>query len=119
MFMPSHEAVTCTPQDETKTLEIQKFTQRLTLKNAKKLWGHLEHVPSKPKMDREVRVVCEYQPRGALAKVNGLKGRIVRLTGTRWIEIDMEIEGAVYTYRTTPNNLRYLPKPVSEESCAT
>lgn len=113
MFMPSHE--THSPplldaKDDEKIKDVQKFTQRLTLKNAKKLWGHLEHVPSKPKMDREVRVVCEYQPRGALAKVNGLKGRIVRLTGTRWIEIDMEIEGAVYTYRTTPNNLRYLPK---------
>lgn len=115
--MPSHQSLSPSlspPLSDSKGKEkkkkVQKFTQRLTLKNAKKLWGHLEHVPSKPKMDREVRVVCEYQPRGALAKVNGLKGHIVRLAGTRWIEIDMEIEGAVYTYRTTPNNLRYLPK---------
>ena len=115
--MPSHESLSshssCPDVKGTEESKenIQKFTHRLTLKNAKKMWGHLEHVPCKPKMDREVRVVCEYQPRGSLAKVNGLKGRIVRLTGTRWIEIDMEIEGAVYTYRTTPNNLRYVPKP--------
>jgi len=87
--------------------KIQKFTQRLTLKNAKKQWGHLAHVPSKPKLGKDVRIVCEFQPRGNLAKVNGLMGKIVRLTGTRWIEVDITIDGAIYTYRTTPNNLRY------------
>jgi hypothetical protein len=106
MFMPSEQVLNPTKEPK-EPKPVQKFTQRLTLKNAKKLWGHLEHVPSKPKMGRTVRVVCEYQPRGNLAKVNGLEGKTVRLTGSRWIEVDMEIDGAIYTYRTTPNNLRY------------
>lgn len=106
--MPCQKTNSEKKDDESaESKQVQKFTQRLTLKNAKKQWGHLEHVPSKPKLGRSVRVVCEYQPRGNLAKVNGLIGTIVRLTGTRWIEVDMEIEGAIYTYRTTPNNLRY------------
>lgn len=109
MFMPCETRAPPPKQESKEPEKVQKFTQRLTLKQAKKLWGHLEHVPSKPTTGREVRVVCEFQPRGNLAKVNGLKGSIVRLSGTRWIQLEMDIEGAVYTFQTTSNNLRYLP----------
>lgn len=83
----------------------QTFRDRMALKQAKQTYGHLPRVTGCPEEGTQVRLICDHQPRGTLAKVNGLRGEVTGKRG-RWVEITMCIEGALYTYRATPNNLR-------------
>ena len=90
---------------DARTTESQTFRDRMTLKQAKQTYGHLLRLSSNPINGTIVRLVCDHQPRGVLAKVNGLCGEITGKRG-RWIEVTMCVDSALYTYRTTPNNLR-------------
>jgi len=91
--------------DVRESEESQTFRDRMALKQAKQTYGHLPRVTGCPEEGTEVRLICDHQPRGSLAKVNGLRGEVTGKRG-RWVEITMCIEGALYTYRATPNNLR-------------
>lgn len=77
----------------------------MALRQAKQAFGHLTRPTTVPDKGTLVRLVCDYQPRGSLAKVNGLRGEVTGKRG-RWIDVAMTIEGARYTYKSTLNNLR-------------
>ena len=91
---------------DARTSKSQTFRDRMALKQAKQTYGHLSRLTLSPPNGTVVRLVCDHQPRGALAKVNGLSGEVTGKRG-RWIEVTMCVDGALYTYRATPNNLRF------------
>jgi len=86
-------------------VSTQSFCDRLTLRYAKNRFGHLKRCPENPSIGTQVRLVCERQPRGKLAQANGLEGKVVGEKG-RWIEVEVEADGAAQIYKTTLNNLR-------------
>lgn len=85
----------------------QTAGDRKTRKGALEAFGSLPRVDTFPPKGTAIRVVCERQPRGALAQVNGMWGTVTGASG-RWVHLSVCVDGELQDHRTTSANLRRL-----------